>query len=78
MFERHGGGDRAVLVSLMNGEPEAVEATVELGELARSAGVRCVAEILGRSQRPDASTFAGSGKVPVSYTHLTLPTNREV
>ncbi|MEO8037892.1 MAG: hypothetical protein ABI794_03940, partial [Betaproteobacteria bacterium] len=43
MFERHGGGDRAVLVSLMNGEPEAVEATVELGELARSAGgaLRC-------------------------------------
>ncbi len=50
-------------MSLMNGEPEATEATAELGELARSAGVRSVAEILGRSQRPDASTFAGSGKV---------------
>lgn len=63
MFDRHAGGDRAVLVSLMNGELEAVEATTELRELARSAGVTAVAEILGRSQRPDASTFAGSGKV---------------
>ena len=63
MFERHVGGDRAVLVSLMNGEPEAAEATSELSELARSAGVTPVAEILGRSHRPDASTFAGSGKV---------------
>ncbi len=63
MFERHVGGENAVLVSLMNGEPEAAEATSELTELARSAGLTPVAEILGRSQRPDASTFAGSGKV---------------
>jgi GTPase len=63
MFERHAGGENAVLVSLMNGTPEAVEATTELRELARSAGVSAVAEVLGRSQRPDASTFAGSGKV---------------
>ncbi|MCW5626897.1 MAG: GTPase HflX [Burkholderiales bacterium] len=63
MFERHSGGDTAVLVSLMNGEPEAAEATAELRELARSAGLVPVAEVQGRSNRPDPSTFAGSGKV---------------
>ena len=63
MFERHVGGDSAILVSLMNGEPEATEATAELAELARSAGVSPLAVILGRSQRPDAATYAGSGKV---------------
>ncbi|MFN9000334.1 MAG: GTPase HflX, partial [Betaproteobacteria bacterium] len=47
----------------MNGEPEAAECAAELRELARSAGVRTVAEIFGRSQRPDPATFAGSGKV---------------
>jgi GTP-binding protein HflX len=62
-LERHRGGDRAVLVSLMNGEPEAAECAAELRELARSAGVQTVAEIFGRSQRPDPATFAGSGKV---------------
>ncbi len=61
--DRHRGGDRAVLVSLMNGEPEGAEATAELRELVRSAGVQAVAEIHGRSQHPDPSTFAGSGKV---------------
>jgi GTP-binding protein HflX len=61
--DRHRGDDRAVLVSLMNGEPEGAEATVELRELVRSAGVQAVAEIHGRSRHPDPSTFAGSGKV---------------
>jgi GTP-binding protein HflX len=63
MLERHSGGDRAVLVSLMNGEPFGPEATSELRELARSAGVGAVAEILGRSDRRDPAMFAGSGKV---------------
>lgn len=63
MFERHAGGDRAVLVSLMNGEPEAEEATAELRELARSAGVTVVADVSGQCRRADPSTFAGSGKV---------------
>lgn len=62
-LERPRGGDRAVLVSLMNGEPEAAECAAELRELTRSAGVEAVAEIFGRSQRPDPATFAGSGKV---------------
>ncbi len=62
-LERPRGGDRAVLVSLLNGEPEAVECAAELRELARSAGVQAAAEVFGRSQRPDPATFAGSGKV---------------
>lgn len=63
MFERPTGGDRAVLVSLLNGEPDAEEAATELRELARSAGATIVGEIRGRSQHPNAATFAGSGKV---------------
>jgi GTP-binding protein HflX len=63
MLDRHSGGDKAVLVSLMNGEPFASEATSELRELVRSAGVGAVAEIHGRSDRRDPALFAGSGKV---------------
>ncbi len=63
MFERPSGGDDAVVVSLMNGKPEADAAVAELRELARSAGVRSVAEISGRSTQPNPATFAGSGKV---------------
>ncbi len=63
MFERPSGGDDAVVVSLMNGQPEAEAALAELRELARSAGVKSVAEISGRSTQPNPATFAGSGKV---------------
>jgi GTPase len=63
MFERPSGGDDAVVVSLMNGKPEADAAIAELRELARSAGVTSVAEISGRSTQPNPATFAGSGKV---------------
>jgi GTP-binding protein HflX len=63
MFERHARGDRVVLVSLMNGVDEGPEATQELRELVSSAGATTVAEIAGRSQRPDPATFAGKGKV---------------
>lgn len=63
MFDRPTGGDRAVLVSLLNGEPDAEEAATELRELARSAGASVVAEVRGRSQHRNAATFAGSGKV---------------
>lgn len=63
MFERPSGGDDAIVVSLMNGKPEADAALAELRELARSAGVQSVAEISGRSTQPNPATFAGSGKV---------------
>ena len=63
MFDRPTGNYEAVLVSLLNGQPDAEEATAELRELVTSAGVTAVAEIHGRSDQPNPSTFAGSGKV---------------
>lgn len=53
----------AVLVSLDFGTPDYAESLEELRLLAESAGVRCIALVEGRRQRPDASLFAGSGKV---------------
>lgn len=63
MLERPGGGDAAVLVSLDFGEPGYPESLEELKLLASSAGVRTLALVEGRRQRPDSATFAGSGKV---------------
>jgi GTP-binding protein HflX len=63
MFERPQGGDRAVLVSLDFGETDYEAKAAELEELATSAGLEVVACLRGRRQRPDAATFAGSGKV---------------
>jgi GTP-binding protein HflX len=53
----------AVLVSLDLGAPDYAESLEELKLLAESAGVQTLALIEGKRQRPDASTFAGSGKV---------------
>ena len=53
----------AILVSLDFGEPDYAESLQELRLLAQSAGVRAVALVEGKRQRPDASLFAGSGKV---------------
>jgi GTP-binding protein HflX len=53
----------AVLVSLNFGAPDYAESLEELRLLAESAGVQTLALVEGKRQRPDASTFAGSGKV---------------
>ncbi|MFA7299371.1 MAG: GTPase HflX, partial [Sideroxydans sp.] len=53
----------AVLVSLDLGAPDYAESLEELRLLAESAGVQTLALVEGRRQRPDAATFAGSGKV---------------
>ncbi|MBI5918312.1 MAG: GTPase HflX [Nitrosomonadales bacterium] len=53
----------AVLVSLDFGASDYAESLEELRLLAESAGVRTCAVVEGRRQRPDASLFAGSGKV---------------
>ena len=53
----------AVLVSLDFGAPDYEESLEELRLLAESAGVQTLALVQGKRQRPDASTFAGSGKV---------------
>jgi GTP-binding protein HflX len=63
MFERHQGGDRAVLVQLDFGAGKSAAELNELTELARSAGAEICAVVTGRRQRPDAALYAGSGKV---------------
>jgi GTP-binding protein HflX len=63
MFDRHRGGDRAVLVSLDTGEPDHAVRTDEFRELAASAGLTVAGMLAGRRLRPDAATYAGKGKV---------------
>lgn len=62
-FERHSGGERAVLVHLDIQDPSAREDAQEFQDLARSAGACIVALVhVGRSQ-PSARFLLGSGKV---------------
>jgi GTP-binding protein HflX len=63
MHESTTAANTAVLVSLDLGTPDYAESLEELRLLAESAGVRTLALVEGKRQRPDASTFAGSGKV---------------
>ncbi|HLP99028.1 MAG TPA: GTPase HflX [Sideroxyarcus sp.] len=63
MHESTTAANTAVLVSLDFGAPDYAESLEELRLLAESAGVQTLALIEGKRQRPDASTFAGSGKV---------------
>jgi GTP-binding protein HflX len=53
----------AVLVSIDFGESDHSESLEELRLLAETAGVRTLAIVEARRQRPDAALFAGSGKV---------------
>jgi GTP-binding protein HflX len=62
-LDRPRGGDRAILVSLDFGKLDFAESQEEIRRLAESAGVHPVGLIKGKRQRPDAATFAGSGKV---------------
>jgi GTP-binding protein HflX len=63
MFERHKGGDAALLVSLDFGHYDYADSTEELRLLVESAGATVLGVVGGKRQRPDAATFAGSGKV---------------
>ena len=63
MHESTTAANTAVLVSLDFGAPDYAESLEELRLLAESAGVRTLALVEGKRQRPDSSTFAGSGKV---------------
>ncbi len=63
MHESTTAANTAVLVSLDFGAPDYAESLEELRLLAESAGVHTLALVEGKRQRPDASTFAGSGKV---------------
>ena len=62
MFERPGGGERAILVRLLLDGAEEAGDTAEFRELAASAGAECMALIIGRRQAPDSRLFVGSGK----------------
>ncbi len=63
MFDRPGGGNAAVLVSLDFGEPDYKESLHELRQLVISAGLQARTAIEGRRARPDAKYFIGTGKV---------------
>src|SRR5665647_1219625 len=53
----------AILVSIDFGDNDHSESLAELQLLAKTAGVRVLAIVEARRQRPDAALFAGSGKV---------------
>jgi len=63
MHESTTSANTAILVSLDLGAPDYAESLEEFRLLVESAGVRSVALVGGRRQRPDSSLFAGSGKV---------------
>jgi len=64
MQQQPGGSDNsAILVSIDFGESDHSESLEELRLLAETAGVRALAIVEARRQRPDAALFAGSGKV---------------
>lgn len=62
-FERHSGGERAILVHLDGQDPEAREDPQEFQELAVSAGADTVAFVSVSRHRPTAKYLIGSGKV---------------
>ena len=62
-FERHSGGERAILVHLDGQDPEAREDPQEFQELAVSAGADTVAFVNVSRHQPTAKYLIGSGKV---------------
>lgn len=63
MLPQPAGAEAAVLVSIDFGESDYSESLDELRLLAETAGVRTLAVVEAKRQRPDAALFAGSGKV---------------
>lgn len=63
MHESTAAANSAVLVCLDMGSPDYAENLDEFRLLVESAGVQAVALATGKRQRPDASLYAGSGKV---------------
>ncbi|MGZ8967507.1 MAG: GTPase HflX, partial [Gallionella sp.] len=55
--------ESALLVSIDLGDTDYQESLAELRLLAETAGVRVLATVEAKRQRPDAALFAGSGKV---------------
>jgi GTP-binding protein HflX len=63
MQQQSAVSDGAILVSIDFGDSDHSESLQELRLLAETAGVRTLAIVEARRQRPDAALFAGSGKV---------------
>ncbi|MHB1238102.1 MAG: GTPase HflX [Gallionella sp.] len=63
MQQSSAGPEAAVLISIDFGNSDHSESLQELRLLAETAGVRVLAIVEARRQRPDAALFAGSGKV---------------
>ena len=62
MFERPGGGERAILVGVGIGQPVDPHDTAEFKALAASAGTLSVGLVTATRERPDPKYFVGSGK----------------
>ncbi len=62
-FERHQGGEKAILVHLELRQYSQDEDLSEFKLLATSAGAEILGVITGSRQKPDAKLYAGSGKV---------------
>ncbi len=62
-FERHSGGERALLVHVNFPHQSDQDDLAEFVELARSANVIDVDIIIGTRQQPSAKTFVGKGKL---------------
>lgn len=62
MFDRPGGGDASVLVSVDFGDSGYEDSLQELRQLVTSAGMSIAGIVEGRRPRPDPKYFIGSGK----------------
>ncbi len=63
MQQTSAGTDTAILVSINFGEADYAESLEELRLLTQTAGVRTVAIVESKRQRPNTALFAGTGKV---------------
>ncbi len=77
MFERHAGGERAILVAIDFGTPDFAEGVAEFRLLASGAGLDILGEVPGKRSRPDAALFVGSGKAD-EIAALVAATDAEV
>ena len=62
MFDRHAGGEAAVLVHLDFANGDYAEDVAELKELVRSAGLTVLELITGSRKVPDPKYYLGEGK----------------
>lgn len=63
LYENNTAPERAMLVSLDTGEPDAEASQNELRELARTAGAEVIAVTTQKRPTPDAGTCVGTGKL---------------